>query len=171
MELLIPGLVLVAVMVWASTKIKKSAAEAYAEETVTSDRFTITKPEDLIIPMNADSPFLFEARTKEHETIRGDSVPASVVSIGERKGESFDAVCDQIRSAAAKIVDEDHHREGARVCLITAEEPEGETTYSVSYKVVEAANSVLVLRARTLPEQSEDLLRKIDSMVRSFSAN
>ncbi len=171
MELLIPGLALVALMIWASTKIKKQAAEAYAEEVVTTDRFTITKPEGFIIPLNEDSPYLFEARTKEHETIRRESIPASAVTVIERNDASFEAVVDETRTNADKVVDEDHHREGSPVCVINTEESDGESVYAVIYKIVDLGDRSLVLRVRTLPEQSEELLRKVDTMVRSFSAN
>ena len=65
MELLIPGLLLVALMVYASTKIKKAAAAAYEPESIETDRFAITKPEGMINPVNDDSPYLFEAYTKD----------------------------------------------------------------------------------------------------------
>lgn len=170
MELLIPGLILVALMVWASTKIKKSAAAAYAEETVATDRFTIIKPEDFIIPANEGSPFLFEARTKEHETIGRESVPAASVTVRE-SSDDFDKVCSEIKGRADSVLDEDVHREGTRVCVITAEESENGTAYIATYKIVDAGKSVLVLRSLTLPEQSEELMRKIEGMVRSFSTN
>mgnify|MGYP007097599700 CR=1 FL=1 len=48
MELLIPGLILVALMVWASTKIKRSAAQAYAAESIETEYFAIEKPDGLI---------------------------------------------------------------------------------------------------------------------------
>ncbi|MFN6962528.1 MAG: hypothetical protein ACK4S4_02050 [Pyrinomonadaceae bacterium] len=68
MEILIPGLILVALMAWASTKIKRAAAAAYEAETVTTDEFAIEKPEGIIHPLNDDSKYLFEAYTKDFGT-------------------------------------------------------------------------------------------------------
>ncbi|HKX82627.1 MAG TPA: hypothetical protein VJL58_00275 [Pyrinomonadaceae bacterium] len=170
MELLIPGLILVALMIWASTKIKKSAAAAYAEETFTADRFTIEKPEGFIIPVNEDSPYVFTARTKEYETIGRESIPQATASV-TIESDGFESVCRAIRSRVEKVVDEDVHLEGSRVCVINADESENNVTYLGIYKILELDDRALVLHARILPEQSEELTRKIDAMVRSFSAN
>lgn len=171
MELLIPGLILVALMVWVSTKIKKAAAAAYSEETVTTDDFTITKPEGFIIPVNDGSPFLFEARTKEYENVERESIPAASATITANRGDEFDSVCESVRSKVGKVVDDDVHREGSRVCVVTAEENENGVSYMATYKIIEAGESPLTLHARTLPEQNDELTRKIEAMVRSFSAN
>ena len=170
MELLIPGLILVALMVWASTKIKKSAAAAYAEETFTADRFTIEKPEGFIIPVNEDSLSLFTARTKEYETVGRESIPQGTASV-TMENNGFESVCQAIRDKVEKIVDEDVHLEGSRVCVINADETIDGVRYAGTYKILESDESVLVLHARVLPEQSEGLARKIDTLVRSLSAN
>src|SRR5687767_8261126 len=48
MELLIPGLILVALMVYASTRIKRTAAAAFDRETVDTEDFIIQKPEGFL---------------------------------------------------------------------------------------------------------------------------
>jgi hypothetical protein len=171
MELLIPGLILVALMVWASTKIKKTAAEAYSEETVSTGGFTLVKPEGFIIPVNDDPAILFEARSREYETVASGSLPAASVTVENSGGMAFDDACISIKSKADRILEEDVHREGSRVSMITAEESEDSVSYVTTYKVIEAAENVLILRARTLPEQSVELGQKVEAMVRSFSAN
>jgi hypothetical protein len=65
MELLIPGLILVALMVYASTRIKKTAAAAYEAETIESDEFVIQKPEGFLHNLNGDPKYIFEAYSKE----------------------------------------------------------------------------------------------------------
>ena len=52
MEILIIGVIVVALMAYASTKIKKSAREAFEVEVFENEGFTITKPEGFIIPYN-----------------------------------------------------------------------------------------------------------------------
>src|SRR5215218_1576466 len=66
MELLIPGLILVALMVYASTRIKKTAAEAFEPETVESDEFIIQKPEGFLNVIGGDPAYAFEAYSKEY---------------------------------------------------------------------------------------------------------
>ena len=65
MELLIPGLILVALMVYASTKIKKNAAKAYEAESIETAEFSITKPHGFLHPLNGETEYAFEAYSKE----------------------------------------------------------------------------------------------------------
>src|SRR5260370_21728636 len=65
MELLIPGLILVALMVYASTRIKKTAAVAFEPETIETDDFIIQKPDGFLNKINRDEQFEFEAYSKE----------------------------------------------------------------------------------------------------------
>jgi hypothetical protein len=69
MEIWIIGGIIVALMVYASTKIKRSAARAYERETVEVAEFTILKPEDFLSPV--ETAYAFEAYSKEFG--RGDA--------------------------------------------------------------------------------------------------
>lgn len=66
MELLIPGLILVALMVYASTRIKKIAASAFDQETIETEDFIIQKPEGFLHNLNGDPKYIFEAYSKEY---------------------------------------------------------------------------------------------------------
>jgi len=65
MEILIIGVILVALMAYASTKIKNAAKQAYEQETVTGEHFTIIKPEQFIIPVKDVTEFEFECYSKD----------------------------------------------------------------------------------------------------------
>lgn len=66
MEILIPGLLLVAFMVYASTRIKRTAAEAFESETIAGDDFVIQKPEGMLTVLNGRPELLFESYSKEY---------------------------------------------------------------------------------------------------------
>ncbi len=63
MEIWIIGGIIVALMVYASTKIKRAAAGAYEREEIAADGFAIVKPEGFINLIN--SAHAFEAQSKE----------------------------------------------------------------------------------------------------------
>src|SRR5687767_13384680 len=65
MEILIPGLILVALMIYASTRIKKSAAMAFESETVETEAFVIVKPTGFLNVIGGDPRYAFEAYTKD----------------------------------------------------------------------------------------------------------
>jgi hypothetical protein len=69
MEILIPGLLLVAFMAWASTRIKRNAAAAYAAETIETDEFVIQKPEGFLHNLNGDPRYVFEAYSKDFSKV------------------------------------------------------------------------------------------------------
>ena len=85
MEILIPGLILVALMIYTSTKIKAAAAQALEPELVETDDFLISKPAGFINILSPDDGLLFHAYTKEF----ADDAPAfrraqaTVRSIGD----------------------------------------------------------------------------------------
>src|SRR5690606_23082952 len=60
------GLIIVALMAYTSTKIKKAAREAFETETVSGDGYSITKSEGYMVPAREDnSPIEFEIVSKE----------------------------------------------------------------------------------------------------------
>ena len=75
MEILIVGLILVGFMVYASTRIKRTAAEAFDAETVESDDFTIEKPAGFLHVLNGDAALSFEAYSTLRETGIGKRSP------------------------------------------------------------------------------------------------
>jgi hypothetical protein len=95
MELLIPGLILVALMVYASTRIKRSAAEAFEPETVETDDFVIQKPEGFLHNLNAGRDVLFEAYSKDF------SKESPALRLGQaivtRPAGAIDQVVDELR--------------------------------------------------------------------------
>lgn len=66
MEILIIGLIIVALMAYTSTKIKKAAREAFEPETVSGNGYSITKSEGYMVPARDDNtPIEFEIVSKE----------------------------------------------------------------------------------------------------------
>lgn len=63
MEIWIIGGIIVALMIYASTKIKRAAANAYEREEIAADGFALIKPEGFISLIN--SAHAFEAQSKE----------------------------------------------------------------------------------------------------------
>ncbi len=65
MEILIIGVIFVALMAYVSTRIKRSARAAYEQEVFEHDAFTISKPEGFIIPYSQNSPYQLEIYSKD----------------------------------------------------------------------------------------------------------
>ncbi|RMG09646.1 MAG: hypothetical protein D6735_00345 [Acidobacteria bacterium] len=65
MEILIIGLILVALMVYTSTKIKAAVAAAYSEEKIQTPDFEIIKPDGFLSPCDDKSIYAFEAYSRD----------------------------------------------------------------------------------------------------------
>lgn len=66
MEIFIIGAIVVAIMAYVSTKIKRAASEAYEQENVETEHFRLIKPESFIIPVKESSEFAFETYSKDY---------------------------------------------------------------------------------------------------------
>jgi len=65
LAILIPGLILVALMVYASTRIKRVAAEAFEAETIETDEFAVEKPDGFLNILNRDPALALDAYSRE----------------------------------------------------------------------------------------------------------
>lgn len=170
MELLIPGLILVALMVYASTKIKKNAARAYEAEVVETDDFSITKPIGFISPHGPGSEFAFTAHSKDFGTEDSENVRQASVSIRKYKAANFDDICETIKSSAESLVsDKIDGQTGNRTRSIIAHEQNSHSSFEVSHKISERGDDVFVLRIAVLSEHKDEYSRRIEEMLASFS--
>ncbi len=110
MEILIVGIALVALMVFVSTKIKKSAASAFEREVIDKKDFTIIKPEGLINPLNENSEFAFEAYSKEfgkNDAEEFNQMSAHLKIISQA---SFEETCENTKKSVSEILSENNSK-------------------------------------------------------------
>jgi hypothetical protein len=169
MELLIPGFILVAVMVWLSTKIKRTASEAFDAEHIEGAGFAIDKP-DGFLNRNYDSrEYLFDAYSKDFGTEKASNVRAAtavVFSTNEPINEA--ATLEQTRLFSSDR-SERFELDGRHCIIVTGHEDREGHRFNVSEKLLECGAHTVVLKVEALPETSEELLRKIEQMILSFS--
>lgn len=91
MEILIVGVIVVAIMAYVSTKIKKAASEAYEQENVETEYFRLIKPEHFIIPVKDKSEFAFETHTKDYGEDLAENFRQSWAVVREKNGIEDDA--------------------------------------------------------------------------------
>ncbi len=170
MELLIPGLILVALMVYVSTRIKKAAALAYEREVIETAEFSIVKPEGFLHPVKDSPEFAFEAYSKEcgHEEAGNIRQAAATVAVFEDS--NFDQICEKIRASAGRVASESTPMiAGSRVFLLDAEKEAGNVRQEVFYKVVAKNGKVFDLEITLLQEHKDAHMRSIDDLRESFT--
>lgn len=160
MELLIPGLILVAVMAYLSTRIKKRAADAFKAEPIDTDRYSFEKPEGFLHVIG-DKQHEFMAYSNEfgqdddsrfrRATIELDVLPGTdVASVSE-------AICEAAESSNVRPEN-----------IIEADERANETEFRAVYKLIERDSSVYRLRFAVLAEHFDAYSGRIDDTIESF---
>ncbi len=164
MELLIPGLILVALMAWASTKIKKRAAEAFEAEAIETEAYSLRKPEGFLHVINS-SDHDFEAYSKDFG--EGDfRLRHGKIEVDVLRDTDLAAAREALRERAAELsVIED----GERVCRVETEEAANENQFKVYYKLVDTPRGIYRLRFAVLSKHTDDYLRKINETLDSFT--
>lgn len=170
MELLIPGLILVALMVYASTKIKKNAARAYERETIETPEFSIVKPEGFICPIDHNEELVFAAYSKEYGRDQADGVRQASAELRTFDDANFDDICERAKIESVRIISEDIGiLNGSKSIVINAEQVKKGITVETICKIFASERKIYELMITVLPEHKEDYSRKIDELLASFT--
>lgn len=170
MEILIIGGFVVALMIVLSTRIKKSAAEAYEAETVETEAFKIYKPSGFIHPLNDDFPF--EANSKEHGKNEASKFRQARAVLRVVNNFDFKAVCENAKKTTGKINSKryvENAPAGQRIFLLEGETVEDTVKTLVFWKIIENNREVYELRAAVIENYSEEFTEKIKIMLESFN--
>lgn len=162
-----------AVMVYVSTKIKKSAASAFERETIERTDFRLVKPAGFISPINEDSKIAFEAFTKDFGENDADEFRQARASLVVFSNSSFDAVIENTRKTADQILSEKFLRstsEEQKICLIESEKIEKGVNVKNFYKIVESDQNrkIYELKVSVLDAYLEKYKIGINEMLESF---
>lgn len=162
------GLILVALMVYTSTRIKRSAAAAFEPETIETDDFVIQKPDGFLNVIGGDPQYAFEAYSKgfggQDEDIRLSTAKLTVrpgVSVKEAVSELRDGG-DEFVSDIGEVIGERHY------CVVESKRIEKETEFRVFHKIAEKDGNVYDLEITAFAEATDDFFHKAEAMLASF---
>ena len=165
MEILIPGLILVALMAWASTKIKKRAADAFEAETIETDDYSLTKPKGFLHLISSHSHD-FEAYSREFSAEEDSQARRATIEIDILPDVSLTSVRDAIGNEADGV---EAKSESGPVCEIIATETANQTPVTAFYKMIAVADNVIRLRFGVVTDHKNEYEERIDSTLVSFT--
>lgn len=173
MEILIVGVILVALMAFVSTKIKKSAAQAFERETIENEDFKIVKPEGFLSPINEDSEFAFEAYSKDTGKNDAGNFRQAQATLRVFADAKFEAVCADARKTAGKILTEKvlENVENQKVCLIESEETKNGVRIFTFRKIVEniRKRKIYELQISLIENYKDEFQARVREMLESFA--
>lgn len=173
MEIFIVGALVVALMVYISTRVKRSAAEAFEPETVEREDFTINKPEGFMTPIQSKPEFAFEAYSRDFGEKKARNVwqARALLTVADAQS-TFADECARAKNSADKIASEkiSENDAGERICLLETERIEDDVRTIDFRKIVESRSrqKIYNLRVLVLPPFRADYIERVDEMMNSF---
>lgn len=174
MEILIVGALVVALMIYVSTRIKKSVATAFESEMIENEEFSIFKPQGFLCPINEQSKFAFEAYTKDFGQNDAEEFRQAQANLLVISDASFDAVIENIKKNSVKIASEKIQKNAPplqKICLIESEIIEKGVPVKNFHKIVEdeRQKKIYHLRASVLAAYQETFAERVNEMLESFT--
>lgn len=166
MEILIVGGIIVALMVYASTKIKRSAALAFEEETIETDEFYLVKPEGFLNPIGNVSEFAFEAYSKDYGEEEAEKLRQALIVLRVFTDRKFAEVCDDAKRSVDKIVSQEKIGQG--IFLLKGEKAEKSVDTQIYYKIVKDEQKTYDLRVTVLAETQAVYVERVVKLIESF---
>jgi len=152
-------------MVYASTRIKRTAAAAFEAETVETDEFIIQKPDGFLNVIGGDPQYAFEAYSKEFGG-QDENIRLGRVKLTIRPGLSVEQAVSEIEgevvSDISEVIGERHYR------VVETKRIEKEIEFRVFHKLAEEEGKTYDLEIAVFAEASDDFLQKAEAMLASF---
>ena len=167
MEILIIGAAVVALMVWASTKIKRSAAAAFEEESIETDEYSLVKPEGFLNPVENEDFLAFYAYSKEYgEEDKAEKFRQSLIKLKILAGRSLREIGKDLKKSFEKVLSEDAPDENT--LLLKGEKSEREVAQIFYHKLVAKDERIFDLEMSVLADYEEKYEEKAGKLLENF---
>ena len=167
MEILIIGGIIVALMVWASTKIKRTAAAAFEEEAVETEEYALVKPEGFLAPVEPEDFLAFYAYSKEFGEEGGaEKLRQSLIKLKILAGRTLAENVKDIKKPFDAVLAEEKLDENT--FLLTGERSENETEQIFYHKLIAANEKVYDLEMSVLADYREKYSERAEKLLESF---
>ncbi len=172
MEILILGGILVALMVFVSTRIKKNSAKAFERERIETENYAIYKPEGFIVPVRLKSEYALEMYSKDKGEEKAGKINQAWATLKVFKKENFAEICRRAQLSSAKIISKETARDGdLNYFFMHGEGIEETVGKEIYYKIIEDTKSgaVYELQSSILNDYLETYSSKISAIMQSFT--
>ena len=166
MEILIIGVLIVALMIYTSTKIKKSAAEAYEEEIFETEEFALVKPEGFLNPIRRESEFAFEAYSKDYGEDDAETIRQGLITVKIFTDQKFAQICKLARQSVDKVLSEENVDN--RTFWLKGIKTEKDIDTEIYHKVIANNQKVFDLKITILAKVEADYSERTEKTLESF---
>jgi hypothetical protein len=167
MEIWIIGAIVVALMVYVSTKIKRSAAEAFAEETFETGEFALVKPEGFLAPVEPPDFLAFYAYSKdygEEETL--EKLRQGVIKLKVQAGRSLAEIAMDEKGKLGEVLREE--KPDADTVLLRGSRSENDVETLFYHKIVARGEKIFDLEMAVLADYREKYEERAEKLLAGF---
>ncbi len=173
MEIIIVGVLFVALMVYVSTRVKRAAAQAYEPETVEKGDFRIEKPAGFMYPLNAETEFPFEAYSRQFGDRETRNIWRARIRLRTAEGLKIRKIVSELGESGEKVLSEkvlDDLPAGQIGSIVRTEKVEDGVEYRVLRKILadKADGKTYELKTTILAPWAEEYNDDICRMMKSF---
>ena len=167
MEIWIIGGAIVGLMIYASTRIKRNAAAAFAEETIDTDEFSLVKPEGFLNPVVREEFLAFYAYSKDYgEEGKAEKSRQGLIKLKILAGRSLADIAKDITGKFDQTLREE--KAGADTILLTGSRSEKDVEKLYYHKLVARDERVFDLEMSILGDYRESYEAKAEKLLASF---
>lgn len=167
-DVLIIGLIIVGLMVWASTRIKRISKEAFEFERIETDDIIIEKPDGFLNVIAPKAPLLLDGYSREFGVENASNIRLGQYSLVFRDGVDAAEVYRDIKSLGKVVSDESSVIDGKKYRDVGIKFDVSGIGYDESYRLVGNASGTFVFKATMLEEAGEEMRDAAQKMLASF---
>lgn len=168
MELLFLGLILVAFMVYASTRIKRVAAEAFDAERVETDKFVVEKPEGFLNVLNRQASLEFDAYSREFGADHASGFRAARAEVRVHPDTTVGDAAKTISGEVEVLSDVSEIIDGRKYRVIEGESVEKGVGFRELYKLAAGNDGVFEMKLKVVEDADAEIIKKAELMLASF---
>ena len=155
-------------MVYASTRIKRSAAQAFEPETIDTDVFFFEKPEGFLTVLNGDPKLMYEGYSREFGGEGAEDTRQGRVEVKKIENATIKSVVAKIGETAKVTSKTTEMMDERKYQLVEAERMDKGIGMVELYKLTESGSDVIELKITALEETNEEVARKITGIASSY---
>ncbi|MBL8180588.1 MAG: hypothetical protein JNL64_03140 [Blastocatellia bacterium] len=167
-DVLILGLIIVALMVYASTRIKRISREAFEFERIETDDFVVEKPDGLLNVVAPRAPLLLDGYSRDFGEENASNIRKVQYSLVLRSGVDMAAAFGDIKSLGNIVSDENIVIDGMKYRDVSVEFTVDSIGYRELYRLCGNADGTFVFKATMLEDAGDELDAAVGKMLASF---
>lgn len=167
-DVLIIGLIIVGLMVYASTRIKRISKEAFEFERIENDEFVFEKPAGFLNVVAPREPLILDGYSREFGEENASNIRKAEYSLVLRNGIDVAAAFRDIKSLGNVVSDENVVVDGRKYRDVGVEFEVDSIGYRELYRLCGNAEGTFVFKATMLEDAGEEVQAAVANMLSSF---